>query len=173
MNRAAILPQGWRGLVWRLQWDDSTGVFTHLLINKPDNRWQVSAIDSVCVSISHSARSGASWGLSMPVKSLIRPSLPPLVQALWVTCAQTDIGRSAFITKHLVIAPVHRPHQPMGRSRAKITGEHRATRLRAVEVGQHHRVTQLLADHPKSATLQYTCEEDGPLDSSQRFAQEP
>jgi hypothetical protein len=50
---------------------------------------------------------------------LIRPSLPPLVQALWVNCAQTDIGRSAFITKHLVIAPVHRPHQPMGREPSK------------------------------------------------------
>lgn len=55
----------------------------------------------------------------------------------------------AFITKHLVIALVHPPHQPMGRNLAEITGELRVTRLRAVEVGQHHRVTQLLADQPK------------------------
>ncbi|MVW89914.1 hypothetical protein EI969_28960 [Pseudomonas sp. PB101] len=60
MNRGAILTQGWRRLVRWLQPDNYPGFIAHFLSNKAVRRRQASAISRACVSISHSACSGAS-----------------------------------------------------------------------------------------------------------------
>ncbi|TEA61860.1 hypothetical protein EIY71_10010 [Pseudomonas sp. CH235] len=60
MNRGAILTQGWRRLVRRLQQDETAGFFAHFLSRKAASRWQASLSSTASVSIRHSAANGAS-----------------------------------------------------------------------------------------------------------------